>query len=47
MSKFIKAGLALAIVATVSACFRDNARQEEIVIVEPAPIMAEPVLNKY
>lgn len=43
MSKSIKALIALSLVAFVAAC----AQQEEAVYVEPEPVAAEPVYNKY
>lgn len=46
MSKGIKTLAALAVVLTVSACGSSD-NFEEIVIVEPAPVMLEPVSNKY
>lgn len=46
MSKSIKALLAVAAVASVAACSRAP-QQEEIIYVEPAPIVQEPVYNKY
>ncbi|WJY21820.1 MULTISPECIES: hypothetical protein [Rhodobacterales] len=46
MSKSIKALLALGLLASVAACAQAPA-QEEIIIVEPAPIVEEPVYNKY
>ncbi|MBO6603617.1 MULTISPECIES: hypothetical protein [Paracoccaceae] len=45
MSKSIKALLALGLLASVAACAQ--APQEEIIIVEPAPIVEEPVYSKY
>ncbi|WP_168193160.1 hypothetical protein [Rhodophyticola sp. CCM32] len=45
MYKSINAILALGLLASVAAC--SQAPQEEIVIVEPAPIVEEPVYNKY
>lgn len=47
MSKSIKAVIALGLVAVVAACGSNNSAQEEIVIVEPAPVVAEPVYNKW
>lgn len=46
MSKGIKAITALALVVTVAAC-GNSGTQEEIIIVEPAPVIVEPVSNKY
>ncbi|MFT6931431.1 MAG: hypothetical protein ACJAXT_000123 [Paracoccaceae bacterium] len=45
MSKSIKAVLALGFVLTAAAC-GGAPQQEEIIIVEPAPIVQEPVYNK-
>jgi len=46
MSNSIKALLALGLVATVAACA--PAPQEEVVIIEPAPISTEPThTGKY
>lgn len=46
MSTRIKALLALGTLAVVAAC-TPAPEQEEIIIVEPAPIVDEPVYNKY
>jgi len=47
MSKFLMAMLALGLVAGVSAC-APAPEQEEIIIIDPEPIRAEPVFsNKY
>ncbi len=46
MSNRIKALLALACVVGVSAC-ASAPEPEEIIIIDPAPIVAEPVYNKY
>lgn len=43
MSKSITALLALGLLTLVAAC----AQQEEVVFVEPEPIMAEPVTEKF
>lgn len=43
MSKTHKLVLALGLVAFAAAC----AQQEEVVYVEPEPVMEEPTLNKY
>jgi len=43
MSKTIKAVLAVCTVAFVAAC----GQKEEVVYVEPEPVAAEPVYNKY
>lgn len=45
MSQSIKALLAVAVLAGLAAC--SAPQQEEIIIVEPAPIEEEPVYNKY
>lgn len=47
MSNFLKALLALGLVAGVSAC-APAPEPEEIIIIDPEPIQAEPVYsNKY
>ena len=46
MSKGIKAVSVLAAVLTLAACGSSGV-QEEIVIVEPAPVIAEPISNKF
>jgi hypothetical protein len=46
MSYRIKALLALGLFVGVSAC-ASVPEPEEIIIIEPAPIMVEPVYNKY
>jgi len=43
MSKSIKSLLAISLVAFVAAC----AAEEEVVYVEPEPVMAEPTYSKY
>lgn len=45
MSYRIKALLALGLVVGVSACA--SVPEPEEIIIEPAPIVAEPVYNKY
>ena len=45
MSKILKALIALGLVAIVAAC--SSGTQEEIVIVEPTPLEAEPVSGKF
>jgi len=45
MSKSLKALIALGLVAIVAAC--SSGTQEEIVIVEPTPLEAEPVSGKF
>lgn len=49
MSKSIKLVLGLGLVAIVSACgHHGGGQQEEIVLVDPAPIVVEPVFTgKY
>ncbi len=47
MSRYIKALLALGLVAGVAACAAPAPEQEEIIFIEPAPIVAEPTYNKY
>ena len=42
MSITLKSLLALGLLTVVSAC----AQQEEVVVVEPAPIMEEPTMDK-
>jgi hypothetical protein len=46
MSKITKAALALIAVAGLAACAQQP-MEEEIVVVEPAPIVAEPVVTKF
>ena len=46
MSTSIKALLAVGLFASLAACAQAP-EQEEIIIVEPAPIVQEPVYNKY
>lgn len=43
MSKTIKTVVAVCLVAFTAAC----AAEEEIVYVEPEPVVSEPVYNKY
>lgn len=43
MSKSVKTLMAVCLVAFTAAC----AAEEEIVYVEPTPVVAEPVYNKY
>lgn len=45
MSKSLKALIAVGLVAIVAAC--SSGTQEEIIIVEPAPLEAEPVSGKF
>jgi hypothetical protein len=47
MSRFIKALLAMGLVAGVAACAAPAPEQEEIIFIEPAPITHDPVSNKY
>jgi len=47
MSRYIKSLLALGLVAGVAACGSPAPEQEEIIFIEPAPIVAEPVSQKY
>ncbi len=42
MSKSIKALIAIGLFTVVAAC----AQQEEVVVVEPEPIMEEPTMDK-
>ena len=46
MSKGIKTIAALATVLTLAACGGSD-QPEEIIIVEPAPVIPEPISNKY
>lgn len=46
MSKFATF-LAIGAVAFVAACAKEEAMEEEIIMVEPEPVMAEPTYNKY
>lgn len=43
MSKSIKVVTVLGLVLLAAAC----AQQEEVVVVEPEPVMAEPVTSKF
>ncbi|MEL6516078.1 MAG: hypothetical protein AAFO80_14260 [Pseudomonadota bacterium] len=43
MSKSIKAILAVSLFTVVAACAQ---QEEEVIMVEPEPIMAEPVMSK-
>ncbi|MGB3407835.1 MAG: hypothetical protein WBA67_10105 [Jannaschia sp.] len=45
MSNVIKAVFAFAALSVLGAC--SNPQPEEIVIVEPAPVVVEPVSGKY
>ena len=47
MARFIKSLLALGLVAGVAACASPAPEQEEIIFIDPAPIVAEPVSQKY
>ncbi len=47
MSKAIKALLAACLLAGVAGCAAPAPEQEEIIFIEPAPIVQEPVYNKY
>ncbi len=47
MSRYIKSLLVLGLVAGVAACAAPAPEQEEIIFIEPAPIVEEPVYNKY
>lgn len=47
MSRIVKALLALGLVAGVAACAAPAPEQEEIIFIDPAPIVHEPVYNKY
>jgi hypothetical protein len=46
MSKSYKIVVTLGLVALVAAC-GTRSNQEEIIIVEPAPVVAEPVYTKW
>lgn len=46
MSRYIKSLLALGLVAGVAAC-ASAPEQEEIIFIDPAPIIEEPSSNKY
>lgn len=45
MSNVLKSFVALAVLGTLAAC--GNPEPEEIVIVEPAPVVVEPVSGKF
>lgn len=47
MPKIVKLVLLAGGVAAVSGCFLRNAEPEEIVIIEPAPVVVEPVTTKF
>ncbi|SFI48886.1 hypothetical protein [Jannaschia pohangensis] len=47
MSKVIKAVAALGVLSALSGCFLPDPAPEEIVIVEPAPVVVEPVSGKF
>lgn len=46
MSKFATL-IAMGAVAVLAACAQEEVMEEEIIMVEPEPIAAEPVYNKY
>ena len=46
MTKFTSL-LAIGAVAFLAACAQEEAMEEEIIMVEPEPIAAEPTYNKY
>ncbi|PWJ16920.1 hypothetical protein [Jannaschia seohaensis] len=47
MSTILKACAGLAALSLLGGCLLPNPQAEEIVIVEPAPVVAEPVGGKY
>jgi hypothetical protein len=47
MSYCIRTLLALGLVAGVAACASPASEQEEIIFIDPAPIVEEPVSQKY
>lgn len=47
MSSIAKIILAATALAALSACARGGNEAEEVVIVEPAPVVVEPVTTKY
>ncbi|GIT90542.1 hypothetical protein JANAI62_09970 [Jannaschia pagri] len=47
MSNAVKAVVALAALSVLGGCFLSNPEPEEIVIVEPAPVVVEPVRGKF
>lgn len=47
MSKIAKLVFLVGGVAAVSGCFLRSPEPEEIVIVEPAPVVIEPIQTKY
>jgi len=47
MSTIIKACAGLAALSLLGGCFLSDPQPEEIVIVEPAPVVAEPVSGKF
>lgn len=46
MSKFATL-IAMGAVAVLAACAQEEVMEEEIIMVEPEPIAAEPTYNKY
>ncbi|UWQ16117.1 hypothetical protein [Jannaschia sp. M317] len=47
MSHVLKAVVALAALSALGGCFLGNPEPEEIVIVEPAPVVIEQPTGKY
>ncbi|SDZ52762.1 hypothetical protein SAMN05444004_11936 [Jannaschia faecimaris] len=47
MSSIVKFSVAVAALSALSGCFLSNPQPEEIVIIEPAPVVVEPVTGKY
>lgn len=47
MSSIVKFTVALAALSALSGCFLSNPQPEEIVIIEPAPVVVEPVSGKF
>ena len=46
MSTIVKLAALVGVIASVTACGRNDAN-DDVVIVEPAPVMAEPVSGKF
>ncbi|CTQ51330.1 hypothetical protein [Jannaschia donghaensis] len=47
MSSILKLTVAVAALSALSGCFLSNPEPEEIVIVEPAPVVVQPVTGKF
>lgn len=47
MSKIVKTVAGVALLSALAGCFLPNPEPEEIVIVEPAPVVVEPASGKF